>query len=99
MRLGWATSSLGLGFETLWARLLVGFWFEDTCQAGSPDPRSGQDQTCPWNMAHGVPMTSHLMELAAGQGMGPTLDSTSHPGLHPGRLLWLGTEGTLVPGY
>jgi hypothetical protein len=32
--------SLGVGSKSFWARLLVGFWCEDTCHVASSDPRS-----------------------------------------------------------
>jgi hypothetical protein len=40
----------------------------------------------------------HLAEQAVGWSVGPGLDPTTHPGLNQGRVVWLGAEGTLVPG-
>jgi hypothetical protein len=43
----------------------VGFWCDYTCLMVNPDPRSGQYQACPWNLAHDLPLASPLEELAA----------------------------------
>jgi hypothetical protein len=61
-------------------KLLVGFWCENTCHVGSPNLSSGQDQTCLWNLARGMPMEYFLEELATGQGTGPAPDLAEHGG-------------------
>jgi hypothetical protein len=38
--------SPGVGSEALWAKLLLGFWCEDTYHLGSPDLSSNRDRTC-----------------------------------------------------
>jgi hypothetical protein len=50
--------SSGVGSEAAWARLLVGFWYEDTYHVVSLDPRSSQDRTCRWNLVRDLPLLS-----------------------------------------
>jgi hypothetical protein len=91
--------SSGVGSEVLCARRLVGFWCEETCHAGSPDPSSDRDRTYPWNLACGAPLVSHLAEPANSWGVGPTPDPTSHLILLHGSAALACTESTLVPGH
>jgi hypothetical protein len=64
------------------ARLLVGFWCEDTYHVGSLDLSSDQDRTCSWNLGRGVPLASLLVELVASRDMGTATDPSPHPGMH-----------------
>jgi hypothetical protein len=84
--------SSGVGSKATWARLLVGFWCENTCHVVSTDPRSGQD--LPLVLGVGLVFGSFFGEacnrLRRGSCTGPdTLRAV---------LLRLGTEGTLVSG-
>jgi hypothetical protein len=91
--------SSGMGSKATWVRLLVGFWCENTCHVTSLDPRSGQDRTCPWNLMCGLPLTPLLAELVADWSADPSPYPTPCPERTRTKLLRLGIEGTLVPGY
>jgi hypothetical protein len=59
-------SHLHQEWELFGSGSLVSFWCEDTYHVASPDRRSSQDRTCPWDLACSLPLTFVLVELVAG---------------------------------
>jgi hypothetical protein len=70
---GWASRCVG-------PKLLVSLSCVNTCHVGSPDLRTSQSRTCPWDLAHGVPSASFLVELTPSRGVGGVPDPTPHLG-------------------
>jgi hypothetical protein len=65
----------------------------------SLDPRSSRDRTCPWDLVHGLPLTSFSLELVTGSVAGPASDPAPCLGRTKVEVLRLGTRGTLIPRY
>jgi hypothetical protein len=66
------------------------------CHVVSLDLSSGRSDTCPRNLARGVPLAFLLEELVPGQDVGSTSDPVPRPGLGQGRLFVLVPK---VPHY